>query len=98
MSFAVNSDEVSMVAVRVNGELTELECVETADGYLFTVTGLTADDEIEIVIALLGDINLNGEANSEDLALFARYTFRASAPHAISRGVRGRNSNRIGGA
>ena len=75
LSFAVNSDEVSMVAVRVNGELTELECVETADGYLFTVTGLTADDEIEIVIALLGDINLNGEANSEDLALFARYTF-----------------------
>ena len=77
LDFTVACDEVCVVALRRNGELTELKCNTVDGGYMFTIESAAEGDEV--VIALLGDINLNGEANSEDLALFARYTFNEYA-------------------
>ena len=74
MTFTVTCDEVCSVAIRVNGELRELQAKYLyGDTYEFTVDGLTADDEAELVVALVGDMNLNGESNGEDLALLAQY-------------------------
>ena len=70
VKFIVSCDEVCSVALRRGGELTELKAVAVDGGYEFTIEAATEGDEI--VVALLGDVNLNGEANGEDLALFAQ--------------------------
>lgn len=74
--FTVKSANAAAVAIRVNGELTELVGEKVNNGtYQFVVEGLTADDIVELVTVLVGDITLNGETNSEDLALLASYMF-----------------------
>lgn len=74
--FTVKSANAVAVAVRVNGELTELAGERVNNGtYQFVVDGLMADDVVELVTVLVGDITLNGETNSEDLALLASYMF-----------------------
>lgn len=74
--FTVKSANAAAVAIRVNGELMELVGEKVNNGtYQFVVEGLTADDIVELVTVLVGDITLNGETNSEDLALLASYMF-----------------------
>ena len=69
----ITDGSVCMVVTRhLNQPWTEAACVERDGVYRFSVSLVPGDT---VAILPLGDVNLNGETNSEDLALLARYTF-----------------------
>lgn len=72
-TFTVDSPEACVVLCsKDNGETYErLEATETADSHQFTVD---IDSETRIVVALKGDITLDGKVNSTDVKQISRYT------------------------
>lgn len=77
LSFTVSSEKVASVALRRGDKTIELKAKDVTGGYEFTIDALEAGDVV--VLVLTGDITLNGETNSEDLALLASYMFHEYA-------------------
>lgn len=72
-SVYVLDGDVTVIAVRhADGTVTECQCTDEDGYYDFTVNASHGE---EVVAVLSGDITLNGETNSEDLALLASYMF-----------------------